>query len=329
MQRWLIGVLVVALVAAAAIVTVNVVGVPFRRDDRASIAVRWAALGDSYSSGLGEIDRPQGCARDVRASYVGQAVELLRSKGYKVALRFVACSGATLDHLLVAPTSESLAQLESVDATVNLVTLTFGGDDVGFGSVVSSCLASHFAGRLSAVLGVDTRISECAVDADNPTNRGGGEDGWKGIEDELLATLRTLLGRMSPTGQVFVLSYPLVFADPAGWPTVSCFGFTADNAHAFNLGVVRMGEAMRNAIARANDDPVRVRFVDWREQTSERNVWADHGLCGKESPWVHGVRAFEPGGLSASLANSFHPTVAGYAHAADLLSKAIEATTNK
>jgi lysophospholipase L1-like esterase len=317
-------VVIVALLAATTVVVVRVTDGSADKGE-----FRWLALGDSYSSGLGEVARAQDCSREVSASYVGRAADILRDEGYRVAPQLAACAGATLDDVFVAQSPTTLAQLEFVDPTVDVVTLTLGGNDVGFGSVVSMCVLSRL-GALSSALGVDANTQrECVIDPNNPTNRGNGEDGWQGLEDELVTAYAAVLEKMSPTGTLFVLSYPLMFANPASWPGAACFGFTPDNARSFNVGVLRVGGAVARAVGRAAGSTTRVRFVDWREQESEQDPWSAHGLCGDEKPWVHGIRVLEPGGLTTSPANSFHPTAAGYAHVAELSSDAIDDALKK
>ena len=95
MRRISLGVAVVALLVVATVIVMRRVG------GGESIEFRWVALGDSYSSGLGEIDRRLECARDVNASYAGRAAGLLRSRGYGVTLQLHACSSARLDHVFV------------------------------------------------------------------------------------------------------------------------------------------------------------------------------------------------------------------------------------
>jgi hypothetical protein len=241
-------------------------------------------------------------------------------------LDFAPCSPASKADVFAAQSAAVAPQIDNVDPTVKVVTLTIGGDDIGFGSVVSSCLVQHLASQLSNLLGAGVR--ECVVDADNPGNRGGEPGGWTGIEDELVKVMDAVVAKMSPKGRLFVLTYPLVFADPSLWSGSSCAGFTVDNAHAFNLGVIRMGDAIDRAVRRANKSATRVQLVDWREQKSESDVWARHGLCGSDTPWVHGLRTLEPGGLSVSPGNSFHPTAAGYSAAADLLAMSIASALN-
>jgi lysophospholipase L1-like esterase len=310
---------VVVLFVSAGVVGVRVVG----REDAKEF--RWAALGDSYSSGLGEIRLPVGCARDVEASYVGRAAELLRLRGHRITLRFAPCAEAALDDVLEPQSAEVPAQIDRVDSSVQVVTLTLGGNDLGFGRIVSSaCLVKRYATQLAAALGLDASIArDCGVDADHPGNEGGDEAGWAGIEDELVNVMLALRDKMAPKGHLFIVTYPLFFADPAAWTSSTCFGFTVENARALNLGVIRTGDAIERAARRANTSTNRVRVVDWREHADQTAVWAPHGLCGSDAPWVHGVRTLEAGGLTTSPANSFHPTAAGYAAVAELLSKAI------
>src|SRR3990170_428757 len=92
--RWIALVATVVVLVAAMVVGVRVVG---REETK---AFRWAALGDSYSSGLGEIRLPLGCAREVEASYVGRAAELLRRRGYRITVRFAACADTAIDDVL-------------------------------------------------------------------------------------------------------------------------------------------------------------------------------------------------------------------------------------
>ena len=313
------------LVAVALLTGAAIVAVRFVDRDGDTREFRWLALGDSYSSGLGEIDRSADCARDVRASYVGRAADMLRADGYRAVPELAACAGATLDDMFAPQSTNTSPQLDFVDSTVDVVTFSLGGGDLGFGSVISECVVRNVTGLLSSAQGsVDSTIDRtCVIDPDHPANRGNGDDGWAGVEDELVAVIDAVLDKMSPQGTIFVLSYPLMFADPDSWPGAGCFGFSADNARSFNLGVIRMGAAVEHAVLRTAGAMERVRFVDWREQTSEREVWARHGLCGDEVAWVHGIRLLEPGGLTTSRANSFHPTAAGYAHVAKLLASAI------
>ena len=89
----------------------------------------YVALGDSYSSGVGTrsyLNDGSTCQRSVYAypSLIAAA------KGY--ALNFRACSGAT-----VADVTNS--QLSALSAANAYVTISVGGNDAGFASVLTTC----------------------------------------------------------------------------------------------------------------------------------------------------------------------------------------------
>ncbi|HWU20681.1 MAG TPA: SGNH/GDSL hydrolase family protein [Nocardioides sp.] len=89
----------------------------------------YVALGDSYSSGVGTrtyIDDGTSCQRSTYAyPYL-----VAQQKGY--ALNFQACSGATTSTV----TSNQLGALSS---TTRYVTISVGGNDAGFTSVITEC----------------------------------------------------------------------------------------------------------------------------------------------------------------------------------------------
>src|SRR6476659_5808907 len=89
----------------------------------------YVALGDSYSSGVGTrtyIDDGTSCQRSVYAypSLIAAA------KGY--ALNFRACSGAKVADV-------TSTQLSALTASTSYVTISVGGNDAGFTSVITTC----------------------------------------------------------------------------------------------------------------------------------------------------------------------------------------------
>ena len=95
----------------------------------AALADNYVALGDSYSSGTGTRDYSlnSGCQR---GPYAYPA--LIKADRAGTNLTFVACSGAR--------TSDVLAnQVQSLSTTTNVVTITIGGNDAGFSSVITQC----------------------------------------------------------------------------------------------------------------------------------------------------------------------------------------------
>jgi lysophospholipase L1-like esterase len=97
----------------------------------AAYADNYVALGDSYSSGTGTRDYSlnSGCQR---GPYAYPA--LIKADRPGTNLTFVACSGATTGDVLAN-------QVPSLNASTNVVTITIGGNDAGFSSVITACAA--------------------------------------------------------------------------------------------------------------------------------------------------------------------------------------------
>ena len=97
------------------------------RKGTSSDPLRYAALGDSYSAGMGGGDASGRCRRSPH----GFPQQLAKSKTI-VLSRFVACSGATtsdvLDH-----------QIDALDPQIDLVTITIGGNDLDVSVLPSAC----------------------------------------------------------------------------------------------------------------------------------------------------------------------------------------------
>ncbi len=122
------------------------------------------ALGDSYASGEGNPRNVRSwlrgggsftpywdddaCRRSVRGAPAQAALALERSDPRtSVTLVYVACSGATVDSGILAPQSgagQSESQVEQAarilgGRAADLVTVSIGGNDVGFGSILQTC----------------------------------------------------------------------------------------------------------------------------------------------------------------------------------------------
>jgi lysophospholipase L1-like esterase len=100
----------------------------------ASAQPQYAALGDSYSSGVGArvFYKESGeCDRSPDA----YGPKIAAAKGY--ALSFEACSGATT-------TEVNSKQLGPLSGSTSLVTITIGGNDAGFSNVIINCALYYF-----------------------------------------------------------------------------------------------------------------------------------------------------------------------------------------
>jgi lysophospholipase L1-like esterase len=101
-------------------------------------ADNYVALGDSFSSGVGtgSYTLSSSCRRGVYAY-----PWLVAQQRPDTSLTFVACSGATTSSLMSN-------QIASVTAATTIVTVTIGGNDVGFSDLIVQCTLSDCSAAL-------------------------------------------------------------------------------------------------------------------------------------------------------------------------------------
>jgi lysophospholipase L1-like esterase len=94
-----------------------------------ALADNYVALGDSYSSGTGTRDYSLDSTCQ-RSPYAYPA--LIKADRPNTTLTFVACSGAKTSDVLNN-------QVQYLNSSTNIVTITIGGNDAGFSSVITQC----------------------------------------------------------------------------------------------------------------------------------------------------------------------------------------------
>ncbi|MCU1488390.1 MAG: Lipase 2 precursor [Actinomycetia bacterium] len=126
------------LVAVAAMAALP--GVAHAQGDPGTLSI--LVLGDSYSSGngAGAYSGAPACRRST-ANYARQFEQLVEAApgGLPTTVENQACSGAVTRDIL-QPRGARPAQLSAVNGDDDIVFLTIGGNDIGFGSIVASCL---------------------------------------------------------------------------------------------------------------------------------------------------------------------------------------------
>jgi lysophospholipase L1-like esterase len=147
----------------------------------ASAADRYVALGDSYSSGTGTRTYfDSGCQKSVYAYPY-----LLSQQRANTSLVFAACSGAKTGNVLSS-------QVSSLTADTKFVTITIGGNDAGFSSVITECAKPEWASVC------DTRVNTAQNYIRNT------------LPGQLNSVYAQIKSR-SPTAKVIVLGYPRLF----------------------------------------------------------------------------------------------------------------------
>jgi lysophospholipase L1-like esterase len=200
--------------------------------------VDYVALGDSYAAGVGAGTGE--CGR-TEASYPALYARNVRS------FAFVACSGATTAGVLKD-------QVRTVSRDTDLVTITVGGNDTGFGPVLARCTtATSDAGCDQAV-----RAGESVARYVLPTS---------------LSSVVLAVRAQAPKARVVVLGYPHLFGPGDACP----------------LNAVR--RARIDAGADVLNDKIALIVRRWgAEFVDVRPAFAAHGLCSAD-PWIVGPGA--------------------------------------
>jgi lysophospholipase L1-like esterase len=209
----------------------------------ASAAVNYVALGDSYASGLGAGHYSGGSCDRSSGAYP----QLWANANHPASFAFVACSGATTTDVINN-------QISALSAATTLVSVTIGGNDVGFSSVMETC-----------VLG---STSDCV----NAVNQAEAE-----ARSQLPGALNTLFGDISaraPRATVVVTGYP-EFYDLSR--SSGCIGLSTTDHTALDGGADLLDSVISTAAEQAG-------FA----YAAVRSAFTGHEICDSSS-WLHSV----------------------------------------
>ncbi|WP_079102397.1 SGNH/GDSL hydrolase family protein [Streptomyces sp. TP-A0356] len=207
-------------------------------------ALGYVALGDSYSAGVGA------------GSYFGSGIACMRSSRSYPALwaaahspssfTFTACNGARTSDVMAG-------QLGPLSRRTGLVSITAGGSDIGFSSVMTTCVLRGNSKCLSAV-------AEARSYTDNSLPRD-------------LDRLYTAIRRKAPAAHVVVLGYPRFYKIKG-----SCVAGLQDTARS----------AINNAVDHLNT-VIAKRAADHGYSFADvRTAFSGHEIC-SGSPWLRSV----------------------------------------
>lgn len=229
-----IGVAVPAFALAAALIGS---GIPAR----AASAVHYVALGDSYSSGVGAGSTSGACAQSPNAFPA-----LWAKANSPASFTFAACSGARTSDVISS-------QLSALSASTTLVSITIGGNDVGFANIMETCVLKSTSSCQSVVSAAEKYATSTLP----------------GLLDTTLGDIRA----HAPNAQVVVLDYP-VFYDLGAW---LCVGLSSADHQALDAGINDLDGVIKAAAARNGDT-----FADVRP------AFASHEICSGSS-WLNAV----------------------------------------
>jgi lysophospholipase L1-like esterase len=205
---------------------------------------QYVALGDSFSSGVGtgSYTLSSSCRRGVFAY-----PWLVAQQRANTSLTFVACSGADTADVMTS-------QIQSVKAETDIVSITIGGNDIGFADLIGQCTLAECSATLDS-----TRASL-------PT-----------FLPPRLDTVYAAIKSQAPAASVVVLGYPRMFS------SAGCFG---------TLGISATERTKANQLADALDQVTGARAANFGFTYKSAIVpFTGHAVC-SFSPWLNGLNLF-------------------------------------
>jgi hypothetical protein len=252
----------------------------------AARAANYVALGDSYAAGpiIPNQIAPLGCLKSDH-NYAHLAAPTIG-----LTLRDPTCSGATTDDMTNPQETElgtNPPQFNSLDAETTRVSLTIGGNDIGFSEIALDCVT----------------INPFSTPCKDKYTAGGKDQVAERIAataPKVAAVLQGIHTR-SPSAKVFVVNYAAIFPETGFgcWPQMP-IGFG-------DVPYLRSKEKELNAMLATQAASNGATVVDWYKAS------IGHDACkGSSTRWVEPVVPTNP-------AAPIHPNLAGMQGAANVL----------
>jgi lysophospholipase L1-like esterase len=255
----------------------------------------YVAMGSSYAAGPGIAQSadtpPTRCTRST-----GNYAHQLAAR-YRLRLTDVSCGGATTAHLL-GPWNELPPQIDALRPDTALVTVTIGGNDVGFvaGLFKGSC-EGQGASTTPFCRGMAQRapsITPSAIDA----------TAWQRAEAGLTAIAAAVRAR-SPKAKLIFVDYLTVLPSRGGCSAVP-------------LSPAALGQS-RETAARLARLTAKVTARSGATLIRASKLSVQHNACAAQ-PWTTGITAPPGGGAFVP----YHPNLAGMTAVAEAIAVRLE-----
>ncbi|GAA1966735.1 SGNH/GDSL hydrolase family protein [Catenulispora subtropica] len=212
----------------------------------ASGGANYVALGDSYSSGVGAgsyISSSGNCLRSTNAYS-----QLWANSHSPASYVSVACSGATTQDVLNN-------QLSALSPSTTLVSITIGGNDVGFANTMQTCVLGSTSDCLNAINAATAQANS--------------------ILPGRLASTYAAIRSAAPNARVVVLDYPEFYDLSNSW---ICPGLSTTDRKALNNAA-----DLLDSIIQTQANNAGFSFADVKGR------FQGHELCDFFNEWLHSV----------------------------------------
>ncbi len=265
---------------------------------------KYVAMGDSFSSGEGNAPFELGTDESEvdechRSSMAYPRLLEFDSNLNLGSTAFVACSGSTTKDVLGESENDDPhgkwdepAQIDALSEDTDVVTITIGGNDVGFPDFVAGCMFSLCGYGTPAYNSITDKIT----DSD--------------FSDDLKGTYLTIL-EQAPSAELYVVNYPYIVKDRSEEDCTVFPGGLTSNDEAAEEVTTLLNATILNAYLDIKQN------VEWSEYASRlhyievnysESPFEDRDLCGEdpEDAYFYRLDLYDP-----FNPKSFHPTENG------------------
>lgn len=298
--------------------------------------ISWLAAGDSYSSGQGLTYRTGKCAQGLATNgnlgaWPIEAANALMSNGLKLihnSPKFVACTGATTDEFFTKNDNAGHPEWNPSMGKFDLVTFTFGGDNVGFSKFISSCIFELVKAAFVSPPFVSPHCPSQQTTENAIKSQLAGPDSNYGLFLKIVAKEVVNTG-----GNIVVLGYPDLIESPSLWNAYQqllgmCQGITESEATEIRTLSKYLNSIIEQTVHDINSEAingVHLTFVDVNTGNPSQGIpynypnlfepsqGVRHNLCSAQE-WLNGITAYSEhfnfNCFPVSCA-SFHPNQGG------------------
>ncbi len=262
---------------------------------------KYVALGDSYSSGQGAgnydpstvVPNNNTCYRSANA--YPQALNRDPHSPFQLEPNgFVACGGAetpVIENSWSGTNLDEDPQGQVLSNATELVTITIGGNDIGFGDVIKGCFA---------IVNCQSSVDDALADIGT-------------LAPKLDAVYRHILTE-APNAEVYVLGYPPIVVEDENnlCLSTSQIGYPAILANKTKMRTVldELNTTISTTVGNVHDDDPSIHYVDADEVDSP---FSGHDVCAGE-PFFNGL-------ITQDTTESFHPSEKGQRAFADVMTQ--------
>ncbi|WP_206551832.1 GDSL-type esterase/lipase family protein [Microbacterium testaceum] len=243
----------------------------------------------------------------------------------------LACSGAVTDNVKPGNSSNPLAdktqygednQLDRgfIDENTTLVTISIGGNDLGFPYIVEHCIAIGGCALSDAPL-VDGEVMPNGKPSNTYKTKDWIQNRLDQIPSKIQSTLLSIKAK-GPSARVVMLGYPSIFESGS-----SCVGIPPDNLDWLNEVTTKLNQKISAGVSAAQAQGVQVTYLSPQHEFKGRNLCtsnsAINGLILEGTPGDVPLQTLPWPGTDIMItasAQSVHPNLAGaglYAKAAN------------